>query len=92
MPANRKRRKVEREAPEIGEMTRRMVRALVRRAGEGDWQALEQLAELETATREAIGQALVLMHDTGARYSWSELGDVLGVSRQAAEQRANRAR
>lgn len=92
MAAARKRRKHHREAPELGAMVRRMVRALVRRAAEGDWEALEELAALEAAAREAVGHALVAMHDGGRQYSWTELGDVLGVSRQAAEQRANRAR
>lgn len=92
MAAQRKRRRHHREAPEIGAAARRMVRALVKRGQAGDWEALEELAALESFTREAVGHALVLMHDTGQQYSWTELGDVLGVSRQAAEQRANRAR
>lgn len=86
-----KRTKVEREAPEIGAMVRRMIRALVRRAAEGDTEALEQLANIERELPQAVTVAGWLMA-TGERmpgdgYSFTELGDVLDISRQAARQR-----
>lgn len=82
------------EAPEIGSMVRRMVRALVRRAAEGDWEAIEQLAMLErevpTATSCALGMMNAGSSTSTATYSFTELGAVLGTSRQAARQRTQR--
>jgi hypothetical protein len=87
MPAQRKH-----EAPELGSMVRRMVRALVRRAAEGDWEAIEQLAMLEREVPTATSCALGMMNagSSGNAYSFTELGAVLGTSRQAARQRSQR--
>jgi hypothetical protein len=76
------------EAPEIGAMVRRMVRALVRRAAEGDTEALEQLALIEKTLPASITEAGRAMHDEFG-YSYTFLGDTLGVTRQAARQRFN---
>jgi hypothetical protein len=84
--------KTEREAPEIGSAVRRMIRALVRRAAEGDTEALEQLAALEGDVGGAVTIAGEMMH-SGERmagdqsYSYTELAAVMGISRQAARQR-----
>lgn len=76
-----------------------MVRGLVRRAAEGDTEALEALAQLEAELPTATTVALDLMA-SGERmretnrplgYSFTELADVLGTSRQAARQRVTRA-
>jgi len=64
-----------------------MIRALVRRAGEGDTEALEQLRMLDDLTTQAVGTALRQMNDFG--YSWSELARVTGTTRQACSQRAS---
>lgn len=90
-----KRVKRDHESPEIGAMAKRMVRALVRRAAAGDTEALEQLAELERDLPVAITTAGKLMASgermvKGQGYSYTELGDVLGISRQAARQRFSR--
>lgn len=81
-------RKREREAPEVGAMAGRVVRALVRRAGEGDGEALEQLLALESQIAQAIKDAGAGMHAFG--YSFTELGDIAGISRQAARERFGR--
>ena len=73
------------EAPEIGKAARRMVRSLVGRAGEGDWEAIEELVTTRAAVADAIGAAIVGAHEFG--YSYTELADVLGTSRQAVRQR-----
>lgn len=78
-------RKREREAPEVGAMAQRVVRALVRRAGEGDGEALEQLLALEGQISDAIRDAGAAMHRFG--YTFTELGNIAGVSRQAARER-----
>lgn len=80
------------ESPELGGAARRMMRALVRRAAEGDTEALEQLASLQLELQAAIQAAGKLMHSgermaDGKGYSFTELADVLGISRQAARQR-----
>ena len=76
------------EAPEVGAALQRMVKALIRRAGEGDTEALEQLIALDELTRQAVGDALRQMHDGPADYSWTYLATVTGTSRQACQKRA----
>lgn len=83
------------EADDIGAMVRRMIRTLVRRAADGDTMALEQLAQLERELPTATSCALALMNAERPgvpSYSFSELAGELGVSRQAARQRAARVR
>jgi len=65
--------------------TRRILRAYARRVASGDIEALRSMtlltADVDAATRAAV-QGL---RDFG--YSWAEIGDRLGVTRQAAQQR-----
>lgn len=83
--------KAEREAPEIGAMVRRMIRALVRRAAAGDLEALEVMVGLSADLPGAIRVAGLMMN-TGERmalgqsYSFTELAAPLGITRQAARQ------
>lgn len=74
------------EAPELGDAVLRMMRALVARAADGDTEALEQLARVEQVAPSATTLALKLAHQSHP-YSFTLLGAVLGVSRQAARQR-----
>lgn len=76
------------EAPEIGAMARRVTRSLVVRAQEGDPEALEQLASLAVEVNDAIANAARGLHDRG--HSWTWVGGVLGITRQAARQRFSR--
>lgn len=70
---------------------RRMFRALVRRAAEGDWEALEALARLEDVASVATAVAIRRSHHSGGGlYSYGELAQVLHTSRQAARQRVHR--
>lgn len=78
------------EAPEMGAMSRRVLRGLVVRATEGDTEAIEQLVELQAAVVEALGQAVAGARAT-AGYSWGDLAPLLGTSRQAAQQRFGKA-
>ena len=87
------RSKQHREAAELAAMLRRMSKALVRRAGEGDLDALEALAVVRAAINEAVGEAAYALHEpcvwmNGEKvgYSWAEIGGVLGISRQSAHQ------
>ena len=78
------------EAPEVGDMICRMLNALVRRAAEGDTEALEQLARVEDMAGAALSSGLAVAH-SAAGYSWAELAAVTGTSRQAVSQRVNKA-
>lgn len=76
------------ESPDVGDAIVRMMRGLVTRAAEGDWEALEQLARLEQLTPAAMSLGMRLAHDGPAAHSYTVLGDVVGTSRQAARQRS----
>lgn len=65
-------------------MVRRMLRALTRRATDGDLFAVEALANLRGAVDVALRQGIAGAHDGPAHYSWGEIGQELGMSRQAA--------
>jgi hypothetical protein len=64
---------------------RRIVRAYIKRAQEGDLDALEGLIILEREVQEAIKLAGAACHDGG--FSWAEIARVTGTSRQAAAER-----
>lgn len=74
------------EAPEIGAAARRFIRSLVRRGGEGDTEALEQLRDMQAFLQAAITECGQAMHDE-AGYSYTDLAKVMGISRQGARQR-----
>jgi hypothetical protein len=87
------------ESDDLAGAIRRQVRGLVRRAAAGDTTALEALAGLEDVIPLAVSVAgHVLHHDqaireadggkpTRASYSWAEIAQVTGTSRQAAHRR-----
>ena len=83
---------VQREAPELGAACIRMFRALARRAGGGEVEALEQLAGLQDSLQMQLGAAVagyrMFRPVHGAEpYSWTDVGRILGITRQAAQQR-----
>jgi hypothetical protein len=68
-------------------MMRRMVAAHGRRAGY-DVEALVDLVELRVMLDQTLTEAVHhLRSEAGGAYSWAEIGDRLGVSAQAAQQR-----
>ena len=75
------------ESPEIGAMIGRMLNALVRRAADGDWEALEALAEIERTAPAAMTAGLIVARDD---YSLAQLADVVGTTRSAVSQRTTR--
>lgn len=77
-------RKRTREAPEIGEFMGRMTRALVRRATEGETEALIVLRDLRDQVDAALLAAVAGAHDEFG-YAYSYIGAELGVTRQAAQ-------
>lgn len=74
------------EAKDLAGMLRRMMRALVRRAGEGDDRSLVELVALQAELQEAITQAGARLYARGDM-SYTDIAGELGVSRQAARQR-----
>ena len=84
--APRKREKVTYESSDVAEAAKRMLRALVKRAGAGDTEALRELADMTGFLSEAITDAGRAAYATGF-YSYGELAGELGITRQAARQR-----
>jgi DNA-directed RNA polymerase specialized sigma24 family protein len=80
-----KRRKRQVENDEYGEFVRRILRAYARRIANGDVDALGQLNTIFDDVESALGRAVVGLRLLG--YSWTEIGQRLGVTRQAAHQR-----
>lgn len=74
------------EARDVAQAARRMIRALVRRAGTGDTEALRELVETQAMLSQAIIDAGAAAYATG-HYSYTDLAGELGISRQAARQR-----
>lgn len=89
--AGKRRRRVERESPDMAAFVGRVARAMVRRAGEGDLEALTALRAMSEAIEQATEDAARALHDDpfgpGTGYSWTVIGAELGITRQAARQR-----
>lgn len=67
---------------------RRIVRALVRRANEGELDALVGLLELQRHVDQAVTEAGKALHSSAAiTYSWAEIAQATGTTRQAAAMR-----
>lgn len=73
------------EAPDMAGFLRRISRALVRRAAEGDLETLSAIQQVQRDMETALEQAATAAHAAG--YSWTDIGRELGISRQAARQR-----
>jgi hypothetical protein len=80
---NRQRRVVEND--EYAAFVRRAVAAYARRVAAGDVEALRDLVGLSADLDTALVDAVKGLRAFG--YSWAEIGDRLGISRQAAQQR-----
>jgi hypothetical protein len=76
-----------REAPEIAAACARMMGALVRRARDGELEALEALAMLHELAGAQLGSAVLGYRASPAQASWHDVGRILGMTRQAAHQR-----
>ncbi|MEV6377280.1 hypothetical protein [Micromonospora musae] len=83
VPRQKRREVVEND--EFAAFARRIIRAHGRRVAAGDVEALRDLVALSSAIDDAIGQAVIGLRAFG--YSWAEIGQRLGISKQAAQQR-----
>lgn len=75
------------EPAEFGVVVRRFVRAYGRRVAEWDAYDLKGLVDLHDDVDRAIVVAVTGLRTGPGRYSWTEIGKALGISRQAARQR-----
>jgi len=80
---NRPRRVVEND--EYAAFLGRVLRAYTRRVAAGDVEALTLMLGLSDQIDTAIAQAVTGLRGYG--YSWAEIGNRLGITRQAAQQR-----
>lgn len=81
------------ESPECGAAILRMMNGLIRRAADGDTEAIEALAAIEAFAPNATNAALALAHSgtDAPGYSYAELAAVTGTTRAAVQQRVGRA-
>jgi hypothetical protein len=80
-----KRRKRVVENDEYFAFARRVIAAYSRRVAAGDIDALADMAALADELDTAIRAGITGLRNRG--YSWADIGDRLGVTRQAAQQR-----
>ena len=73
------------ENDDYAAFARRVIRAHGRRVAAGDPDALVALLALGREVNDATGQAVKGLRNAG--YSWEDIADRLGVSRQAVQQR-----
>lgn len=74
-----------REAAEMGAFMRRVCRAMVRRSGDGELDALVELVKTKRVLDAAIVEAGQAAHRFG--YSHADIAAELGITRQAAQKR-----
>jgi hypothetical protein len=81
----RRRRREPVETSEFAAFTLRVIRAHARWVGDGDIDSLNDLLAMSREVDSAITTAVRALHEFG--YSWTEIADRLGTSRQNARQR-----
>jgi hypothetical protein len=86
-PAPRKRAKRVTENDQFDAFVRRILRAYARRVAAGDVEALRSLAALSSDVDAVTRLAVAGLRQKPYSYSWSEIADRLGTSRQAAQMR-----
>src|SRR5919202_5417278 len=84
---SRKRARRQVENPEFDAFVRRILRAYARRVAAGDVEALRSLALLSSEVDAVTRLAIAGLRTSPYSYSWSEIADRLGVSKQAAQMR-----
>jgi hypothetical protein len=84
-PRKRSRRVVENS--KFDAFVRRILRAYARRVGNGDIEALRSLTALSSEVDAVTRLAVAALRKPPYSYSWTELADRLGTSKQAVQQR-----
>ncbi len=90
--ARRARRRAQRrsrpaEASDWSAMLGRILRACARRVGDGDLEALGDLARLSAEIDGHLLDAVARLRHEPWCFSWAQIGEALGVRRQSAQQR-----
>jgi hypothetical protein len=86
-----KRRRREVENPDYAAMIRRVLRRYAHRVSAGDLEGLGDLARLrEEIDGHLVDVVAALRHEPWS-YSWQQIADALGCSKQAAQQRWRKA-
>lgn len=75
------------ETPQFDAFVRRILRAYGRRVAAGDVEALRSLAALAAEVDAVTRLAVAGLRSKPYSYSWSEIGDRLGTTKQAAQMR-----
>jgi hypothetical protein len=73
------------ETEDYLQMVRRILSAAARRVAEGDEQQFRALADLQTVLDTMMAQAVRGLRESG--YTWQQIGDAAGTTRQAAHER-----
>jgi hypothetical protein len=73
------------ENPDYAAFARRIIRTAGRRVGDGDIEGLRDLLHLAGELDNAIDTAVTGLRAHG--YSWADIANRLGITRQAAQQR-----
>lgn len=76
------------EADKFGSFVRRVIRAYGRRVADRDIEALAGLAQLQRDIDDQLQLAIDQLRAAG--YSWTDIGDQLGITKQGASQRFGR--
>jgi DNA-binding Lrp family transcriptional regulator len=84
-PGTRQRHPV--ETAEFDGFVRRILRAYARRVAAGDVEALRSLAQLSSEVDAVTRRAVAGLREAPYLYSWSEIADRLGVTKQTAHER-----
>src|SRR3954468_22347433 len=84
-PAKRSKREV--ENAQFGAFVRRILAAYARRVAAGDVEALRSLSRLSSEADAATRLAVAGLRQSPYSYSWSEIADRLGVTKQTAHER-----
>lgn len=85
------RTKTVKENSEYAALMARLLRTYSRRVGNGDLADLADLAQFAKDADRAIGEAVDAMRQQQG-YSWTDIGNALGTTRQAAQIRFGRNR
>src|SRR5690348_10560492 len=85
LTANRRKRVVEND--EYAAFVRRVLAAYGRRVADGDVEALHALAALSSEVDAVTRLAVAGLKKAPYGYSWADIADRLGVTRQAAQMR-----
>jgi len=87
-----KRPKRVRETNDYAAFVRRTIRAYSRRVAQGDVDALPEMLAIMAEFDQAIRESVKALHDGKETkpYSWAEIGQRVGLTRQACQQRWGR--